>query len=66
MSSLPGSRATYRCPACRKTFVFWRPAAVRGVKVKCYFCRTEFDDDASCREPTAAVPAAESEPRSGS
>ncbi len=56
MNGIDGKRETYRCPACRKKFTFWRPEALPGVKVKCYWCNAEFEDDAAKRPP--ATPAA--------
>lgn len=57
MNGIDGNRATFRCPECRKRFTFWRPDALPGVKVKCYYCGAEFEDDAA-RRPPAAAPAA--------
>jgi ribosomal protein S27AE len=66
------------CPNCGKVFFAWRPDDLPGQKIKCYFCRHEFADEAAMRKPpepaaspTAAAPApappaatAQSEPSS--
>jgi hypothetical protein len=48
------------CPNCGKVFFAWRPDDLPGVKVKCYFCRHEFADEAALRAP-APAPAAPAE-----
>ncbi len=62
MNGIDGERQRFRCPGCRKTFFFWRPAALPGAKVKCQFCRTEFEDEVAKRppapKPAEAPPAA--------
>lgn len=48
------------CPKCGKVFFAWRPDTAPGAKVKCYFCKTEFEDEAARRvapPPPAAPPA---------
>jgi len=57
MNGIDGGRRAYRCPVCRKRFSFWRPEALPGAKVKCYYCGADFEDDASKRPP-APAPAA--------
>jgi hypothetical protein len=62
-----GNQQKLTCPNCKKVFTAWRPDTAPGVKVKCYFCKTEVEDDAARRPrpepaPTATptpVPAAE-------
>ena len=51
MNGIDGGRQKYRCPSCGKTFFYWRPEALPGAKVKCYYCRTEFEDEAAKRPP---------------
>jgi hypothetical protein len=46
------------CPNCGKVFFAWRPDAGPGAKVKCYFCKHEFEDDAARRPPAAPPPPA--------
>ncbi|MGH9440878.1 MAG: hypothetical protein ACRD16_01240 [Thermoanaerobaculia bacterium] len=65
MNGIEGKRERFRCPSCRKKFVYWRPEALPGVKVKCYFCGVEFEDDAARRQtapPPAPPPAPDPEP----
>ena len=59
MNGIEGKRETFRCPSCKKKFPYWRPESLPGAKVKCCFCKTEFEDDAAKRPP-AAPPAAPS------
>jgi hypothetical protein len=52
------------CPKCGKVFFAWRPDELPGQKVKCYFCRHEFADEAAMRpsptpHPSAAPPTPE-------
>ncbi len=62
-----GNQQRLVCPRCGKVFFAWRPDEGPAAKVKCYFCRFEFEDEAARRprpeppksEPTpAATPAA--------
>jgi len=54
MDTIEGRRHSFRCPSCRKVFFAWRPDRLPGVRVKCYFCKTDFDDEASRRAPPPA------------
>jgi len=54
---IKGDQKKITCPKCGKVFTAWRPDTAPGAKVKCYFCKTEVEDDAS-RRPPAAPPAA--------
>ena len=54
---IKGDQRKITCPKCGKVFTAWRPDTAPGAKVKCYFCKTEVEDDAS-RRPPAAPPAA--------
>ena len=58
---IPGNQAKITCPNCRKVFTAWRPDTAPAVKVKCYFCKTEVEDEAARRAPIAA-PAEPAEP----
>lgn len=63
MNGIDGERRTFRCPACGRRFTYWRPEALPGAKVKCYYCGAEIDDDAARRPPiVAAVPPAPTPP----
>jgi len=53
MNGIDGNRETFRCPACRKRFTYWRPEALPGAKVKCYYCKAEVEDEAARRAPLA-------------
>ena len=53
---IPGAQQRLVCPNCGKVFFAWRPDDQPGAKVKCYFCRHEFEDDAA-RRPSPAPPA---------
>ena len=53
---IKGDQKKLTCPKCGKVFTAWRPDTAPGAKVKCYFCKTEFEDEAS-RRPPAAPPA---------
>jgi hypothetical protein len=44
------------CPNCGKVFFAWRPDDLPGQKIKCYFCRHEFADEAAMRQPPAPPP----------
>jgi hypothetical protein len=43
------------CPNCRKVFFAWRPDELPGQKIKCYFCRHEFADEAAMRQPPTPI-----------
>ena len=55
-----GDRHRFVCPKCGKAFFAWRPDELPGAKVKCYFCKHEFEDEAALRPKPApaAAPAA--------
>ena len=63
-----GNQQRLVCPKCGKVFFAWRPDELPGQKIKCYFCRFEFADEAAQRPvPTpiakpAPTPAAEPAP----
>jgi hypothetical protein len=64
---IAGNQQKLTCPNCGKVFTAWRPDTAPGVKVKCYFCKTEVEDEASRRvrpdpPPAAAPPAAAAPP----
>jgi hypothetical protein len=44
------------CPNCGKVFFAWRPDDLPGQKIKCYFCRHEFADEAAMRQAPAPLP----------
>lgn len=46
---IPGRQQRLVCPHCGKVFFAWRPDERPGAKVKCYFCRHEFEDEAARR-----------------
>jgi hypothetical protein len=52
-----GNQQRLVCPNCGKVFFAWRPDDVPGQKIKCYFCRFEFADEAAQRQPPAPIPA---------
>ena len=58
MNGIDGRRKAFRCPACRKRFTYWRPEALPGAKMMCYYCGAVVDDDAARRPPlpSAAPP----------
>jgi hypothetical protein len=68
---IPGNQQRLVCPKCGKIFFAWRPDDLPGQKVKCYFCKHEFADEAALRPPppvpiavateSAAEPAASAE-----
>ena len=66
-----GDQQRLVCPNCGKVFFAWRPDELPGQKIKCYFCRHEFADEAAQRPaPKTITPPAEptpaaSEPSSG-
>ena len=57
---IQGNQQKLTCPKCHKVFTAWRPDTAPGAKVKCYFCKTEVEDEAAKRPPTA--PAAPVQP----
>ena len=64
---MPGTQRRFVCEKCGKVFFAWRPDTAPGVKVKCYFCKHEMEDEAAKRvrpaPPAApAAPAAASSP----
>ena len=55
---IPGTQLRYVCPQCGKVFFAWRPDTAPGVKIKCYFCKHEIEDEAAKRTPPpTAAPA---------
>ena len=52
-----GDQQRLVCPNCKKVFFAWRPDDLPGQKIKCYFCRFEFADEAALRQPPAPIPA---------
>jgi hypothetical protein len=50
---IQGDQQKLTCPKCHKVFTAWRPDTAPGVKVKCYFCKTEVEDEAAKRPPEA-------------
>jgi hypothetical protein len=59
---IPGHQQRLVCPNCGKVFFAWRPDELPGQKVKCYFCKHEFADDAALRPPPPVPIAAEKPP----
>lgn len=59
---IPGNQQRLICPNCGKVFFAWRPDDLPGQKVKCYFCKHEFADEAALRPPPPVPIAAEPEP----
>lgn len=59
-----GNQRRLVCPKCGKVFFAWRPDDLPGQKIKCYFCRFEFADEAALRPAPAPIakPAAEPAP----
>jgi hypothetical protein len=58
---MTGTQRRFVCEKCGKIFFAWRPDTAPGVKVKCYFCKHEMEDEAAKRvrpEPPAAPAAA--------
>lgn len=51
---MKGTQRRLECPKCGKAFFAWRPDALPGAKVKCYFCGNQFEDEAALRKPAAA------------
>lgn len=56
---ISGTQRRLTCPRCGKAFTAWRPDTHPGAKVKCYFCRFEFEDEAARRLPPEVPPAPE-------
>jgi hypothetical protein len=58
---MTGTQRRFVCEKCGKVFFAWRPDTAPGVKVKCYFCKHEMEDEATKRErpapPAAPAPA---------
>jgi hypothetical protein len=54
---IPGNQQRLVCPNCGKVFFAWRPDEIPGQKIKCYFCRHEFADEAAMRPAPAPIPA---------
>jgi hypothetical protein len=54
---IPGNQQRIVCPKCGKVFFAWRPDEGPAQKIKCYFCRHEFADEAAQRPAPAAAPA---------
>jgi len=55
---MKGNQQRFVCEKCGKIFFAWRPDTAPGVKVKCYFCKHEQEDEASRRQPPAPPPPA--------
>lgn len=51
---IQGAQKRFVCPSCQRVFFAWRPETAPGVKVKCYFCKHEFEDEAARRAAPAA------------
>lgn len=47
---MKGDQRRLVCPNCGKVFFAWRPDEHPAVKIKCYFCRHEFADEAAQRQ----------------
>src|SRR6266550_1445783 len=59
---IPGHQQRLVCPNCGKVFFAWRPDEAPAQKIKCYFCRHEFADEAAMRPAPAPIPAATQAP----
>jgi hypothetical protein len=62
---MTGTQRRFVCEKCGKIFFAWRPDTAPGVKVKCYFCKHEMEDEAAKRvrpAPPAAPAAAPAAP----
>ncbi len=59
---IPGNQQRLVCPNCGKVFFAWRPDEAPAQKIKCYFCRHEFADEAAMRPAPAPIPAATQAP----
>ncbi len=53
---IKGTQHKIVCPKCGKTFTAWRPDTEPAVKVKCYFCKTEVEDEPARRVRAAPPP----------
>lgn len=53
-----GNQQRLVCPNCGRVFFAWRPDELPGQKIKCYFCRHEFADEAAMRQAPAPIAAA--------
>ena len=67
---MTGTQRRFVCSKCGKIFFAWRPDTAPGVKVKCYFCKNEMEDEAARRvrpapAPAPAVPAPAAAPPAG-
>jgi hypothetical protein len=62
---IQGHQQKLTCPKCKKVFTAWRPDTAPGAKVKCYFCKTEVEDEAAKRKPPEPKPAPEPAPAAG-
>jgi ribosomal protein S27AE len=54
---IPGNQQRLTCPKCGKVFFAWRPDTAPGARVKCYFCKSEVEDDAARRVAPPPPPA---------
>jgi hypothetical protein len=52
---MKGNQHKITCPNCKRVFTAWRPDTAPAVKVKCYYCKTEVEDEAAKRPPVAAL-----------
>ncbi len=59
---MSGKQHRLVCAKCGKVFFAWRPDTAPGAKVKCYFCKTEMEDEAARRARPAPAPAAPAPP----
>lgn len=59
---MPGTQRRFVCEKCGKVFFAWRPDTAPGVKVKCYFCKHEMEDEAAKRVRPAPPPATTAAP----
>ena len=57
-----GNQRRLVCPNCGKVFFAWRPDELPGQKIKCYFCRHEFADEAAMRPVPTPIAAPEPAP----
>jgi hypothetical protein len=55
---MSGTQRRFVCSKCGKVFFAWRPDTAPGVKVKCYFCKNEMEDEAAKRPRPAPPPPA--------
>jgi hypothetical protein len=59
---MTGTQRRFVCTKCGKVFFSWRPDTAPGVKVKCYFCKNEMEDEAAKRTRPAPPPPAPAAP----